>query len=87
MKHKHKLGRFKVSEEFIRRDWRSLLQLFANFVIVDAKWNFATRSVEYLAFSELFEEIEDGVEAPDYAIEVTKHHGDRLTFKASKDIV
>lgn len=67
---KHRLGRFKLDQEYMYK-WEELLPLMGNFVIVDVQRQYDTRKIEYLAYSPLFEEIEEYVKAPDYEVVVT----------------
>jgi hypothetical protein len=75
MIHENRLGRFKVSRDFLKR-WKDCLWMFGNFVIVDVtnrSWD--EHIVEYLAFSELFEISDRNVIAPLYEICVETSDG------------
>ena len=67
MKSPNKLGRFTVSNCFLQ-DWQNCLWLFGNFVIVESRHRFDTDCTEYMAYSELFDEIEHHTAAPEYEI-------------------
>jgi len=67
---KHRLGRFKLDQEYMHR-WEELLPVMGNFVIVDVQRQYDTHKMEYLAYSPLFEEIEEYIKAPDYEVVVT----------------
>ena len=75
MTHEHRLGRFKVSSDFLKH-WKDCLWIFGNFVIVDVtNRSCDEHSVEYLAFSELFEISDHNVAAPLYEICVETSEG------------
>lgn len=68
-----KIGNFRVSVDMMRMDWRKILPLFEQMVVVRAECIYADMSFHYTAFSELFEEIEESIAPPDYEILVTRH--------------
>lgn len=45
--------------------------MFGNFVVVEARFRYDLGAIEYLAFSPLFDEVEEGVVAPEYDLVVT----------------
>lgn len=65
-----RLGRFHVSRCLLE-NWAdgAILALFSNFVVVRAEVRYEFDSIEYLAFSELFEEVEQGIVPPLYEIQ------------------
>jgi hypothetical protein len=65
----NRLGRFILHREVFHR-WEDMLPLMGNFVVIEAKFRWDTNCIEYLAYSNLFEPIEEGVAAPEYDIEV-----------------
>lgn len=68
-----KLGRFYLSAERIRQKWPELCALvFARVVVVRAEMLWQTNAVEYLAYSEDFEPVPEGVAPPEYQFLITK---------------
>ena len=63
-----RLGWFRISRDQIRARPDALLPLFGKMVIVEAKIRWEHDSVEYLAASELFEPVPDGLRAPKYVV-------------------
>lgn len=69
-----KYGKFSIHKELIdkainnevhRGDLQSIL---ANFLILRAEMDFCSNSIEYIAFSDLFEEVEEGCISPSYTL-------------------
>ncbi len=67
---KRRLGRFLMKRDYLAR-WEELLPLMGNFVVVDTRFRYDCDAIEYMAYSPLFEEIADGMEAPEYDVVVT----------------
>lgn len=67
-------GKFFVSmdaiDDFARKH---LPELWQNFVVVDARANYMSRTVEYCAYSPLFDEISYGEIVPTYDIVISKN--------------
>jgi hypothetical protein len=64
-----RLGKFTLDLEVFKR-WEELPPLFGNFVIVEARYRYDLRSIEYIAYSGLFDVIDPGVSAPEYLLEI-----------------
>ena len=65
--HENRIGKFKVTGSFIRGYWPDLLPMFGNFVPVEIRYDWMTQTVEYTAYSPLFD-ICDGFDPPIYDI-------------------
>lgn len=72
-KPERRLGNFRIAAEYVKTDWRSLLQFFDKVVVVRCEFVFADQSFHYTAFSELFEALEEGAEPPDYEVIIEQH--------------
>lgn len=83
MKTNHRLGRFVISQMELRT-WEEWLPVMGNFVVVEARFRYDLAAIEYLAFSPLFEEIPDNVEAPWYDLMVTCDGFKPATIVATK---
>ena len=66
---KNKIGRFSISATLLR-EWERFIPMFGNFAIIDARLHWDTQSVEYLAYSELFDEVDQSQAAPTYEITI-----------------
>ena len=63
-----RFGRFEVSRDLaIGENWRGLLVLMSQVVVVKAEFNVDTDTFSYLAVSDLFEEVDPFVDAPWYS--------------------
>jgi hypothetical protein len=67
---KNKLGTFTIARALLLR-WSEILPIMGNFVIVHAEPRWDLDEVQYIAYSELFEEIPEHTSAPQYQITVT----------------
>ena len=64
-----RMGRFHISRMILRNtDEKTLLSFFANFIIVRAESMFSSDTVEYIAYSRLFDVTDEGETAPMYTI-------------------
>ena len=81
---KYRVGKFRITNNLIKDDWTKLLPLFANLVVVGAQPNFLGW-IEYTAFSPLFDEVKEGVCAPEYTIECTENKDHTLSFSAIRN--
>jgi hypothetical protein len=79
----HRIGKFKVSREFIRNgDTKKLLDFFGNFIIIDIAHNYAYEHSDYVAYSLLFDSVPEGEVAPEYVIEMHEHSDGKITYRA-----
>ncbi len=65
---KRPLGRFRIPKEQLN-NWKALLPLMAQCLIVQARFDFSRDGMEYEALSDLFEPIGIAFDAPLYVIE------------------
>jgi hypothetical protein len=80
---KRNIGRFFISRQSVY-DWRSLMPVFSQIVVVDARAHFALDLIEYCGFSDLFEAIEEGVMPPLYDFEFTRTLSGEILTKCKK---
>lgn len=80
----NRIGVFTVNRKLFRHsDWASLVKFFSSFVIVRAEVLYMPDSIEYMAFSPLFDQQYDDCIVPRYRIE-TNRKGDEFTCRAIK---
>ncbi len=63
-----RIGRFRISRNLLWRFPEKLREIFDLVVVLEAQMKWEFDSVEYLAISDFFEEVPDGVAAPEYQI-------------------
>lgn len=76
-----KLGRFSVSLAFLEMWKTAMLPLMAGVVVVDAKTRHDTRTVDYLAFCDAFEEIQEDSKAPKYHAICSRDQSGAISIK------
>lgn len=69
---KHPLGRFQISTSSFH-NWRELKHIFEQVVIVRAEQLFRLQVIEFEAFCEAFDEIEEGSDLPLYYPQVWRN--------------
>ena len=69
MKDPNRLGRFAISAELVQSGWTKLRPLFENMVVLEADYSYDTRAYHYLALCDHFDEIKEGIPAPNYRLE------------------
>lgn len=67
----NRIGRFIVDAVEVT-GWQSLLPVMGNFVVVEARYRYDMRAIEYLAYSPLFEPWDEHCVAPEYEITVAQ---------------
>lgn len=73
------IGRFRIHADIVRERWQRLRPMMADFVIVRAEMDFVSDHIEYTAFSEWFEPVPLGIQAPLYDIVLWRTpDGDRV---------
>lgn len=75
-----RLGRFLVSRTLLREQPEQLKPLFSEMIVVEAQMRWERDSVEYLAMSDRFEVVEEGVMCPLYEITFRKDEEGRVTM-------
>lgn len=80
---KHRVGKFRIPKRFIHD--REAKIIFSKCVPVRAEYMFYGDYIEYVAYSDLFEEIEEGCEPPVYEWEFQWTSGD-ITFNGFKKV-
>jgi hypothetical protein len=80
-----KLGRFKISQELLRTKPDVIRDaLFSKVVVVEATMRWESHCVEYVAMSELFEELPEHVQAPTYEFVFRDMNGATLLTEVTK---
>lgn len=74
-----RLGRFKISGRLLYEQPEQLKPLFAEMIVVEAQMRWEHSCVEYLAMSERFEVLPEGLVAPLYEITFRRDDDGRVT--------
>ena len=78
-------GKVKIFDDFINKNPKDMLAIFAHFLVVRAEYLFVFNAVEYQGYCHLFEPLFPGSEMPEYQFELTKDERGRITdIKAAK---
>lgn len=73
---KRRLGVFRIHPDMLESGDKNALKLmFGRMVVLEARHDYAIRSVEYVAESDLFEPVESFCRAPEYEIVFTRMGG------------
>ena len=64
----NRVGKFKMSHRLLRADLDNIRWVLSHFVIVRAESLYYDDTIEYVAYSELFDEIPEGEIIPEYEI-------------------
>jgi len=69
-----RVGKFRFSARLIEdTDYDILVEIMSNFVIIKCEYIYQSfRDFEYTAISHLFDEVEEGMEYPEYTILITR---------------
>jgi hypothetical protein len=77
-------GRVYVSRSLIEENAETIQGILGALLIVEARPRFVTNDVEYIGYSEQFEEQDDGNVIPEYTINVTQE-GDDISVEFVKE--
>ena len=77
-------GKFRIAFEFLDNDWELLLKPMSEVLVVRAEALYDARAIEYLAYSNNFDEVEIGSEAPYYCVQLTKTENGALHYRWRK---
>ncbi len=76
-----RIGRFSIAHEWLTDGrWKELTPLFAQCSIVRAESMYAECRIDYVAFSEAFDEIDVAVETPKYQVEMKRMEDGQVQF-------
>src|SRR4051812_46001832 len=64
-----RIGRFNISPNLMRHDWRKLQKFMREVVVVSAYYDYARNEISYTAISDLFELVPALMKAPFYTLE------------------
>lgn len=67
---KSKIGKFSISHELVHFSPEEIKKVMGECVILRAEFMYASGHFEYVAISDLFEEVPEGCMPPEYLIEV-----------------
>lgn len=65
-------GRFHISRHIVEDQPTTVLSMLAGMVIVRAEMMYHLDSIEYYAYADEFEEVDEGAEAPFYTAEMSQ---------------
>lgn len=68
----NRIGKFSISLELFEQGWEKLIPVLEGMFILEAKFSYDARAFEFLALSEKFDLVHEGLPAPDYKIEFTR---------------
>jgi hypothetical protein len=81
----HRIGRFSISHHALRYSTgEQLCSLFGNFIVMRAESMFVSDSIEYLAYSALFEPCDYGDIPPEYTLKITQETDDTWIVEVEK---
>lgn len=69
----NRIGVFKIDRGQVRRNWAELLPLMGNMVVVEARSDWVTDSIEYTAYCQLFDPVTPGAAMPEYTFIVNEN--------------
>lgn len=78
---KRRLGKFRISFDWLDQDWHKALPLFSGLVVIRAEARYDFDGVEYIAFCDQFEEVPEYQEAPEYAAIMHREEDGTVTLK------
>ncbi len=79
-----RIGKFHLSFPIFDRDWHQALPILNGVVVVRATSLYDRYSIEYVAFSDHFDEVPEGVEPPEYRAVCTREESGVITVKWEK---
>lgn len=68
-------GRFRISHDVLRRDYRAAMAALEDVLVVRAESLFGSDCIEYVGYCPSFEPVERGAEAPFYEAQLTNRAG------------
>lgn len=69
-----RLGRFTIEEDLIRSNPAQALGLMRDIIIIEAKWDWFTKKVQYLGISHLFDPLKDiECDIPHYRLSLSEN--------------
>jgi hypothetical protein len=69
------MGRFRVTKDVIDHspdDLATFRKIMANFIVIRCEFMYADQCFHYVAYSDLFEEVPEAMEVPEYAIHLVR---------------
>ena len=63
----NRIGKFKLSADYLEK-WEELIPLMGNFVPVKVEFSYSEQSLLITAYSPLFEQVPELIQAPEYEI-------------------
>ena len=77
-----RIGRFALSAELVKRDPETARRIMGRCIVVRCEMMFEYNTLEYVALSPDFDEIERGMMSPVYDV-IISDGGERIEFKVS----
>lgn len=71
----NKIGKFSFTFDLVREHWPELVQIMSGVVVIEASTDIYSKKVNYRAFSELFDEVDNSMtdDVPEYTVETVVH--------------
>lgn len=83
MKH-NQLGKFKMDSAVLHDDLELARHVLSHVVVVRCEHDFCSRRFEFCAISDLFEEVKQGYEAPEYDMIVHRYPDGQIKVSAKQ---
>ena len=74
-------GRFEISIPLIESDTEKLSKVFEGLIVTRAESMYPNKTIEYVAWSPHFRELEEGMRVPEYVAEFTRDKEGGITIK------
>ena len=84
-KPENRIGRFTIFNDILRNGWHDLLPLMGNFVVVQTQIDLAMNTTEYVAYSPMFDVIEEFSSAPRYELTIAQMPDGPAIIKAQRE--
>ncbi len=72
----HRIGRIRISRQLLEFDRPALRFILQMLLIVDVRYIDAASTIEYIAYCDRFDPVEEGALIPFYDVSVTQHYAD-----------
>jgi hypothetical protein len=78
---KHRIGRFRISFLFLQSRSKEAAAIFAGLLVVRAESRYDFDAIEYIAVGDCFDEVDRGLEAPEYRPILTRNEDGSIVIE------
>ncbi len=71
MEQNRRIGKFFIQFHMIDSGWKNLVPIMSHVVVISARALYERNAIEYVAFSDLFDEVDPSIETPEYTTVLT----------------